>query len=417
MGEIPGRYPAVHLERAHGRDNDGDTRLQPAPAALDVEELFRAQVGTESGFGDYVVAQPQRRIRGDQRVAAMGNVGKWPAMNEGGRVFQGLDQVGHEGILEQHRHGSMSLEIARRNRLTITRVSDHDIAQPVLKIGQVVRQAENGHDLGGDGDIETAFTWITVANPAQPGGNMAQVAIVHVDDPLPGDAAHIDIEGIAPVDMIVQHRGQQIVGRADGMKVTGKMKVDFLHRHDLRIAPAGGAALHAEAGPQAGFTHADHGFLADARQAVTKPYRGCGLAFAGRRRGDGGDQDQLAPRAIGQPAQELIVDLGNMVSVRPERLFRDGQFGCNVSNRLLVGMARDCDITADLDNRLRGFVGRDTGFGFNGRDTCNFLDHVCFLGNGGLHALYSNWHRQQPGYGHSATSCFLFATFSPLRQT
>ena len=39
---------------------------------------------------------------------------------------------------------------------------------------------------------------------------------------------------------------EQIVRRADGVEVAGEVQVDVLHRHDLGVAAAGGAALHAE---------------------------------------------------------------------------------------------------------------------------------------------------------------------------
>ena len=39
----------------------------------------------------------------------------------------------------------------------VGRVSDDDPAQPGLQIGQVLGQAEDGHDLGGGGDVESGL--------------------------------------------------------------------------------------------------------------------------------------------------------------------------------------------------------------------------------------------------------------------
>ena len=125
----------------------------------------------------------------------------------------------------------------------------------------------------------------------------AQRAVVHVEAAAPGDAARVDAELVAPIDVVVDHRGQQIVGGADGVEIAGEMQVDLVHRHDLRIAAAGRAALHAEAGAQARLAQADHRLLADAVQRVAQADGGGGLAFAGRRRVDRGDQDELAVRA------------------------------------------------------------------------------------------------------------------------
>ena len=88
---------------------------------------------------------------------------------------------------------------------------------------------------------------IAVGDAAERADDLAQRAVVHVEDAAPGDAARVDAERVAPVDVVVDQRRQQIVRRGDGVEVAGEMEVDVLHRHDLRIAAAGRAALHAEA--------------------------------------------------------------------------------------------------------------------------------------------------------------------------
>ena len=135
--------------------------------------------------------------------------------------------------------------------------------------------------------------------PAPPSDDdLAQRAVVHVHHALPGDAAHVDAERVALMDVVVDQRRQQVVRRRDGVEVAGEMQVDVLHRHHLGIAAAGGAALDAEARPERGLAQAEHRLLADAVQRVAEPDRGRGLALARRRRGDRGDQDQLAVRLV-----------------------------------------------------------------------------------------------------------------------
>ena len=110
-------------------------------------------------------------------------------------------------------------------------------------------------------------------------------------------AAGVDAERVAPVDVVVDHRREQIVRAGDGVEIAGEMEVDVLHRHDLRIAAAGRAALHAEARAERRLAQADAcALLADAVQPVAEADRGRGLALAGRRRVDRGDEDQLAVR-------------------------------------------------------------------------------------------------------------------------
>ena len=76
--------------------------------------------------------------------------------------------------------------------------------------------------------------------------HLAQRAIVHVDRARPRDAARIDAERVALLQVVVEHRGEQRVRAGDRVEVAGEVEVDVLHRQDLRVAAAGGAALHAE---------------------------------------------------------------------------------------------------------------------------------------------------------------------------
>ncbi len=55
------------------------------------------------------------------------------------------------------------------------------------------------------------------------------------------------------------------------MEVAGEVEVDVLHRHDLRIAAAGRAALDAEAGAEAGLAQRRDGLLADALRPSDRP--------------------------------------------------------------------------------------------------------------------------------------------------
>ena len=72
--------------------------------------------------------------------------------------------------------------------------------------------------------------------------------VVHVERALPGDAPRVDAELVAPIDVVVDQRRQQVVRGADRVEVAGEMQVDVLHRHHLGVTAAGSAAFHAERG-------------------------------------------------------------------------------------------------------------------------------------------------------------------------
>src|SRR5882672_1952541 len=306
---------AVVLHRAHRGDDHRRRRAQPRLAALDVDELLRPQVGAEARFGDHVVGELHRGLGRDHGVAAMGDVRERAAMDERRVVLERLDEVGLDRVLQQHRHRAVRLEILRENRFLLARVADDDLAQALLQVLERVGQAEDRHDLGGDDDIEPVLARVAVAGAAEAHGDVAQRAVVHVDDALPGDAAHVDAELVAVVDVVVDHRREQVVRERDRVEVAGKVQVDVFHRNDLRVAPAGRAALHAEHRPERRLAQADHRLLADVVQRVAETDRRGGLALARGRGADRGDQDQLRVGLLLQAVEVLERNLRLVVPV------------------------------------------------------------------------------------------------------
>src|SRR3546814_14745532 len=121
-------------------------------------------------------------------------------------------------------------------------------------------------------------------------------------------------------DVVVDQGRQQVVRRGDGVEVAGEVEVDVLHRHHLGVAAAGGAALHAEAGPERGLAQAHHRLLADPVEAVAEADGGRRLALAGRRRRDRRHQDELAVLVLLDRLE--IVETGRAAC--RERVWQDG---------------------------------------------------------------------------------------------
>ena len=63
--------------------------------------------------------------------------------------------------------------------------------------------------------------------------------------------------------MGLDHGREQVVGRADRVDVAREVEVQVLHRHDLGVATAGGAALDPEDRPERGLAQAEHGPVTD----------------------------------------------------------------------------------------------------------------------------------------------------------
>ncbi len=306
---------AVHLECADGGDDDDGAGLEAREAALDVEELLRAEVGAEARLGDGVVAEAQCELGGEDAVAAVGDVGEGTAVHERGIVLQRLHEVGRERIAEEHGHGAVGLELGGGDRLFLAGVADDDAAEAFLQLVEVLREAEDGHDLGGHGDVEAGLAADAVGHTAHAHDDLAEGAVVHVHDALPHDAVRVDPERVAVREMVVDHRRQQVVRGGDGVKIAGEVEVDVLHRHDLGVTAAGRAALDAEARPEGRLAQTDGGAFADAVERVAEADGRRGLALAGRGRRDGGHQHEAARGLLDLLTVEIQPDLGLVLAV------------------------------------------------------------------------------------------------------
>ena len=313
---------AVHLERAHRGDDHDRVGLEPGGAALDVQEFLRAEVRAEAGLRHAVLAKLESHARGHDAVAAVGDVREGAAVHEGGRALERLHEVGLERVLQKRGHRADGLEIARGHGLIVIGVADDDAAQPLLEIGDGGGEAEHGHDLAGDGDVEAVLARGAVGLAAESVDHEAQLPVVHIDAALPGDLARVDAEAVALLDVVVEHGGQQVVGRADGVEVAGEVEIDVLHGHYLGVAAARRAALDAEHGAKRGLAQGDNDVLADAAQTVGQADGGRGLALARGRGRDGRDEDQPAIRLVAL-AQQSRVDLGLPAAVLLQILFVD----------------------------------------------------------------------------------------------
>ena len=67
------------------------------------------------------------------------------------------------------------------------READHDPSESLAHVVQGGGQGEDGHDLGGGGDVEPGLAGYAVLAGAQSHDDVAQRPVVHVEHPAPGD--------------------------------------------------------------------------------------------------------------------------------------------------------------------------------------------------------------------------------------
>ena len=223
-------------------------------------------------------------------------------------------------------------------------VADDDPAEAGAQLGEVVRQREHRHHLGRRGDVEAGLARHAVHAPAEAGDDVAQRAVVDVEHPAPGDAVRVQARGVALVEVVVEHRGEHVVRARDRVEVAGEVEVELLHRHDLRVAPARGAALDAERRPHRRLADRDDPALADVGERLTEADGGGRLALAQRRRGDRGHDDVLRPRPVGHRLDGVQLDLRDVVAVHLEQLERQVHLPGHVVQGLQRRRLRDVEV-------------------------------------------------------------------------
>ena len=269
-------------------------------------------------------------------------------MHKGWRPLQRLHQIGRQRVLQQRGHGAMGFQIAGAHGFPIARIADDDVGEALLQILEIGGETEDRHHFGCHRDVEAVLAREAVGDTAQRRHDLAQRAVVHVQHPPPGDAALIDIQRISPIDVIVDQGGEQIVRRGDGVEIAGEMQVDVFHRHDLGVAAARRAALHAEGRPERRLAQTQHRLLADMVERVRQADRRRRLAFARRSGRDRRDQNQLAVGTVLQGFDEVHRQLGFVMAIGVEILRIDAE-----------ALARDFHDRNDF----RGLRNLDIGFG------------------------------------------------------
>ena len=335
-------HAAVVLERADGSHQHHAVRVDARRAALDIDKLFRAQIGAEARLGHGIIAQLHGQACGDHAVAAMGDVGEGAAVHQAGRTLDGLHKVGRHRVAQQRSHGSLRADIATGDQLARIGAPHRDARHARLHIHQIACHAEGGHDLAGGGDIKAILTRHTIHLAAQAGHNAAQLTIVHIHAAAENHLPGIDAQGVALLNVVIHHGGQQIVGRSDGMQIAGKMQVDVLHGQHLGVAAARRAALDAKYGALRGLAQRQHGVFAVAAHAVRQRNADGGFALA--RRGWRNGRDQNQPRARGLILIGSWIHLGDIAPIAGQAILADACLPGDLCNGLHHGSLRNLKV-------------------------------------------------------------------------
>ena len=117
--------------------------------------------------------------------------------------------------------------------------------------------------------------------------------VVDVQTAPPRHLTRVNAQRVALLDVVVHHRGKQVVRGGDGVQIAREVQVNLLHRQHLRPAATCRAALHAEHRAERRFAQRQHRPFADFRHAVRQADGNGRFALARGGRVDGGDENEL----------------------------------------------------------------------------------------------------------------------------
>ena len=337
-----GGFDATVKFQGFDRGNqDRSVGSQAGLAALDIDELLRSEVRAKTGLRHGVLRETQPQFGGRYRVAAMGDISKWPTVDHGRVAFEGLHQVRLHAVAQQHRHRSIGFQVAGRYQPAILRVSHDDLAQALFEFGERLGETKCRHHFGGRGDVEARLAGNRIARASEADHNLAQSAFVHVDHPPPDDAALVNAQCVAEMQMVVQHGGQQVMSGGNHVKIAIEVQVDLLHGRHLRVAAARAAAFNAEAGTYRRLAQTHHRPFTQPAQRIRQSNAGGRLALARGRGVDRRHQNQLSGRRILKPAIQIQRDFGFGFAKVLKVVLLDTQLGGNGLNRLQLRFPGD----------------------------------------------------------------------------
>ena len=186
--------------------------------------------------------------------------------------------------------------------------------------------------------------------------DVAQRPVADVEHARPQHRVRVDAERVLVVEAVVDERAGEVVGRPDRVDVAGQVEVEVLHRDDLAVAAAGGAALDPEHGPERRLADVDRRPVADLVEALGEPDGRRRLALAERRRRDRGDHDVLPARSLGLEARDRGEGhLGLRRSVQLELVGQDAQLGGDVDDRPRRDGTRDVEVGREAHRSPRAW--------------------------------------------------------------
>ena len=326
---------SVVLKSTNSCHQNNSRWSKTSSSTFDVQELLGTKVCTKTSLGNNIISKTQSSLCCLNGIATVSNVGKRTAVDKSRCVLKCLDQIRLNSIFEQCGHSPLCVNVTDGNRLAIVGVGNNHSTQALFKIFDARSKAKYGHDLGSDRDIKAVLSWHAISNAAKSVNNISELAIIHVNTAFPHHAAWINVEVITLLDVVIQHGGAEVVCSADGVEVSGKVKVDVLHRNYLGIAATCSTALDTKNRAQRRLSKSQHGRLSQAGQGICQTYRGSGLSLARWRWVNGSYQHKLAAKRL--ICQSTCIKLCLIATIRLQQILWNTRTLCHLKDGKHLG--------------------------------------------------------------------------------
>ena len=149
-------------------------------------------------------------------------------------------------------------------------------------------------------------------------------------------------------DAGVNGSGEEVVGNADCVDVSGEMKVELLHGYDLGISAACCTAFDSKGWAHGRLANAEDEVFADESEGLGESTTGGGFTFAQRCWGDGGDVDVFAVGPVFESIEDVQGDLGFSPAIWLEFVWGDASLFGDLLDGERFGCVRDFDVRRDF---------------------------------------------------------------------
>ena len=128
-------------------------RLEAGQAALDIPELLKSDIRSETGFRYMIIKEFQSQPVSDNGRLSDRNIGKWACVDEARLVLYRIAEGRIDGIAHPGRHGTGNFQILCGDRISLFVIGKNDLADTLTKVLQIRCNCKDRHQFGRHCDI------------------------------------------------------------------------------------------------------------------------------------------------------------------------------------------------------------------------------------------------------------------------